>query len=222
MTLRSEDGGMADTISKKEPDERSSFVHGVCSQKSAGESVGRCFRRTTGVAAFLDQRNERVYKSFEREPLGKSRIFGYSLPSPNHTYGKPLGEHEVIKTVINPEHSSETPNTHRQYVRTHLDFSPGEQVDREYRWPEQVLHASAGFAFGFKPNWSSGSAAEAFDWKPHKPNFVSERWQAFHSATQAPIGKTKPMVPGFVAKLPTQIKPDPRCESAGECINPIT
>ena len=57
-------------------------THGIRTEKS--DSVSLCL-----IGDIQNERNEKIYLSNKREPLGKSRMDrGYILPNEKHVYGK--------------------------------------------------------------------------------------------------------------------------------------
>lgn len=52
-------------------------------------------------------------------------------------YGVPTANSEAAKNVLYPEggEKEERPEISKLYNRTHGNFGPGEQKDRDYEWP---------------------------------------------------------------------------------------
>jgi hypothetical protein len=128
------------------------IVHGKSTAKS--ESVAKCFRamRTEGVDALIRHREESIYKSNENEPLGKSRVRHFDIPSEQHAYGKPkdTGPRGKVFEIFSPAYDMIVPPKKR------LTFV----------WPPQV---NSKFMFGFKEKKSEDSSIhDALQWKTAK------------------------------------------------------
>lgn len=91
------------------------------------------------------ERQEDVYASSKKEPLGKSALRGHQIPEhlgQQQPFGhfidaKTLDAEPPSKTLLHPvDVAEEDPNGehHDKYVRTHGDYAPGEQRRRNYEW----------------------------------------------------------------------------------------
>lgn len=129
------------------PDE--TFRFGIKSSK--GETTKQAFEagQKFGIAAYRQMRNEAVYESNKKEPLGKTYIRGYDVRVPKKGFGLPSSETEDGKEVIFPRGVLPEKEAIRQrYVKTHGNFAPGEMFTREYNWPEEAKEEH--FRFGVK------------------------------------------------------------------------
>lgn len=137
--------------------------HGKVTKKS--ESINLCF------AHMGNERKERLYKSNIREPLGKAYTRGYTLPSVNHEYGvRRLTSKNNMKDILFPQEQ--------------------EQVFRkEITHEENTSFNTAPLADSARVGSDGHSVAEAFDWKVHVPEHVSDRWKAYHAATENVVGR---------------------------------
>lgn len=95
-----------------------------------------------GLADKFNEVKEGKYASAVREPLGKSYERGYNWPSqvaqngPGHAFGVPTKGIQDAKEVLYPLGGSleEKNETAQMYKRTHGNFAPGEQRQRDYDW----------------------------------------------------------------------------------------
>jgi EF-hand domain-containing family member B len=83
---------------------------------------------------------ESQYASHAKEPLGKAFERGYNWPQqaqdPNHKFGLPSTGLENAKDMIYPATGSHTDGQDviEMYKKTHGNFAPGEQKNRNYDW----------------------------------------------------------------------------------------
>lgn len=130
------------------------IVHGKSTIKS--ESVAKCFNsmKKVGVDEFIRNRNEQIYKSNKLEPLGKSQLRNYSIPLPDHSYGKKCarGVQETVNDVLHPSFDMiVTPKSKPSYV-----------------WPASV---DSQFAFGYKDKQMKSDRIEnALHWDVSSDN----------------------------------------------------
>ena len=143
-------------------------VHGISSKKS--ESVGRCFPRVTGFQSKLRDMDEEIYWSRKNEPLGRRKMTSNPLPPSTHVYGKVLPVDGSVSDAFKgvPE---ETEPDRQLYKHTHRDFDPGEQVDRNYKWPHGVDDT---FAFGLR-ELKSQPIDSCMKWEEHESSPIPER-----------------------------------------------
>ena len=168
--------------------------HGV--QGERGESVARAFLsgQKTGIQQYLDNFAERNYSGVKLEPLGRAVDRGYDIPE-GLTFGNPANPAGTMtaKEVIFPRVGldEETTGMHRLYVKTHKSFAPGEQVDREYSWPEGVNPDE--FTFGQVDAAASRTAKDALTWdRADAPSkVVLKRLEDFRSVSNDPLGERK-------------------------------
>jgi hypothetical protein len=120
-----------------------------------GEDVAQTFvaGQKFGVAEYLISRGESIYDSAKREPLGKSYVRGHKLPATTeapefHGFGKKAGPVQDGKEVLFPRGVlPESEGAHKNYVKTHGNFAPGEMFVRKYDWPKEVTD-NPHFRFG--------------------------------------------------------------------------
>lgn len=106
------------------------------------------------------ERQEEIYASAAREPLGRSMLRGHELPVGLATGAEPFGvEVGAVYKSKNPESkiliypvdmpAEDDPDgtIHARYVKTHGEFAPGEQRRRNYDWEAAGLDP-ADHAFG--------------------------------------------------------------------------
>jgi hypothetical protein len=142
------------------------MVHGISTKKS--ESVQKTFAamQRSQVMLALDEVAEQIYASNKTEPLGKSRIYGYALPSNDFVFGNRTdNKTEAIAETLFPSDMNTVESEHVRalYRKTHKDFDPGEQRVRGYRLPAAILKTSD-FKYGIPSQCTSGSVTECLRW----------------------------------------------------------
>jgi len=112
-----------------------------------GDSVAQTFSagHKTGIALYLNQVGERVYKSTKEEPLGQPFTRGHVLPEylndPEWVgFGRASeGNDNTAKDAIFPRGiKKDTKEIHEMYKKTHGNYFPGEAHVRHYNWPKMV------------------------------------------------------------------------------------
>lgn len=94
----------------------------------------------SGLADKFNDTLESKYDSVKREPLGKSFQRNYDWPEQTAngktTFGLPSKDCINAKELLYPQGgaSHETPEHAEMYKRTHANYHPGEQRQREYDW----------------------------------------------------------------------------------------
>lgn len=95
-----------------------------------------------GLAARFNDIKEAKYASNLREPLAKGFERNYNWPEgiaenkENFKFGVPTISSETTKQIMNPDKPLfNAPEVQQMYKKTHGNFAPGEQKDREYQWP---------------------------------------------------------------------------------------
>ena len=167
------------------------IVHGKSTIKS--ESVAKCFNsmKKVGVDEIIRNRNEQIYKSNKLEPLGKSQIRNYSIPLPDHLYGKKCirGVEGTVSDVLHPSFDMiVTPKSKPSYV-----------------WPASV---DSQFAFGFRDKQTNIDRIEnALKWDVGSDNPP-------RNSSRSRDGKP-PVQLGFAFGRPSRQGDD----SAGACIS---
>lgn len=167
------------------------IVHGKSTIKS--ESVAKCFNsmKKVGVDEIIRNRNEQIYKSNKLEPLGKSQIRNYSIPPPDHLYGKKCvrGVEGTVSDVFRPSFDMiVTPKSKPSYV-----------------WPASV---DSQFAFGFRDKQTNIDRIEnALKWDVRSDNPP-------RNSSRSRDGKP-PVQSSFVFGRPSRQGDD----SAGACIS---
>lgn len=91
------------------------------------------------IRHLINSRAEEVYASKKMEPLGRSIVRGHVLPEitkdSNFAFGKdPKTEDPDAKELIYPATNYDDSH-HKQYIRSHNAYHPGEQKSLEYNWP---------------------------------------------------------------------------------------
>ena len=94
----------------------------------------------TGLADKFNDTLESIYDTKKREPLGKSYCRNYNWPEAAEggktTFGLPTKDIINAKELIYPAGGAadEQPDFAAMYKRTHSNYYPGEQRNREYDW----------------------------------------------------------------------------------------
>lgn len=135
-------------------------THGRKTEKNA--SVATCFEsmRVEGFQRKINEIAESVYRSKRMEPLGKGRVWDFTLPERAHAYGKPQRSESSVVDVFAAESHADTRQVHDLYKKSHHDFYPGERVNRKYEWPPGVNDS---FAFGLRET-RTGSVSDSLKW----------------------------------------------------------
>lgn len=136
------------------------MTHGRRTEKNA--SVATCFEsmRVEGFQRKINDIAESIYRSKQREPLGKGRVWNFTLPEKTHAYGKSQPVESSVAHVFAAETHADTRKVHDLYKKSHHDFYPGEQVNRKYDWPPGVDNS---FAFGLRET-RTGSVSDSLKW----------------------------------------------------------
>jgi hypothetical protein len=129
------------------------FAYG--SKTPRGEDVAQTFKagQQFGVAEYLNSRGESIYESSKKEPLGKSYTRGHKLHASTaqpefEGFGKRCGPIQDGKEVIFPRGVLPVSEEHhKNYVKTHGNFAPGEMYVRKYDWPKAITD-NEHFRFG--------------------------------------------------------------------------
>jgi len=106
-----------------------------------------------GLADKFNEIKEGKYASQMKEPLGQGYKRGYNWPEPVQTndkfaFGVPTIGSENAKEILYPVggDKEEKQDIAKMYNKTHGNFGPGEQRNREYNW--SVDKASHRFGYG--------------------------------------------------------------------------
>lgn len=105
-----------------------------------------------GLAERFNDIKEGKYASMVKEPLGKGFERGYNWPDKTNDnkfkFGVPTVGSESAKDVLYPRggEKEEKSDIAKMYNKTHGNFAPGEQKQREYNWP--VDNSSHRFGYG--------------------------------------------------------------------------
>lgn len=108
----------------------------------------------TGIAGKFNEIKEAKYASNIREPLFKVYERGYQWPEivenkENFPFGVPTVSSDSVKEIVNPEKPLvNPPEVEQMYKKTHGNFAPGEQKNREYNWNIDTI--SHRFGYGEK------------------------------------------------------------------------
>jgi len=98
----------------------------------------------TSFEEFKMANAEEVYASTKREPLGKSYSRGHALPGacqdPSFQYGVGTSVSEPSKNLIYPEDTSEKEEAKDLYIRSHGNYQPGQQRNRNYNWTSSNIN----------------------------------------------------------------------------------
>ena len=171
-------------------------VHGAPSIQSG--SVERCFSnmRKEGLEKVLQEKAEQIYLSRQKEPLGRGRVRGYSLPPDGFRFGKRSAERECeMADLVNPVDQVEDENVRLMYIKTHNSYDPGEQVKRHYKWPSDF---SEYLAFGHRDKAKTNRIEDALKWEhgndPTK--IVTKRVDDFWKTYRDIVGKGRNLLQG--------------------------
>ena len=134
---RSSHYGIADDLKKMN---LSSNTYGVQSDRgngTAGELINH--KQLTALQRMNIEKAEKVYVGAAREPLGRSVDRGNKLPTKftedNAPFGRPGNPSmERAKDIIWPSVSEEQILGEEIYKRSHNNYAPGEQKNRNYKW----------------------------------------------------------------------------------------
>lgn len=153
-------------------------VHGKPTQRS--ESVAGCIsamRVGKSEAKIREFVESSVYRSRVTAPLGKSQRREFSLPPPQHSYGKALKNDGSISDAFAGSSDRENHIIHELYKKSHHAFYPGEQIDRKYNWPKAITH---NFEFGARDT-KSEPINLSLKWFSASQDQVSETTEAINS-----------------------------------------
>ncbi|CDW85169.1 UNKNOWN [Stylonychia lemnae] len=110
-----------------------------------------------GLAARFNDIKEQNYASQIREPLAKGYERGYQWPNQiqnkeNFNFGVPTLSSENAKDVLYPKRNAQLNNwmeddeAQQLYKKTHGNYNPGEQKERDYIWPVDKNKMRFGYA----------------------------------------------------------------------------
>jgi len=123
-----------------DPKDCEMLVHGVPTK--ASEHVDDCFafKNASGIKNFLHNFREEKYVRNIREPLGKGIKRNYAFPDvvgdDEFRFGvKSTVKNYNAKDLMFSSRLSEDEKTKMMYQKTHGHTDPGEQKDRNYKWP---------------------------------------------------------------------------------------
>mmetsp|Transcript_23843 Transcript_23843/g.28802 ORF Transcript_23843/g.28802 Transcript_23843/m.28802 type:complete len:451 (+) Transcript_23843:210-1562(+) len=186
---------------------------GIKTVPKVGENVESVIANypTSELMQWRLDRQEDVYASSKREPLGKSMLRGHKLPEAvggHASTDTPFGVHIDAKTLDRAPptkdllHPVDVPEQdpdgtfHASYVKTHGDYAPGEQRRRNYDWegckvdPEKQVFGiydpnpyREGVAKALNPEKEEGSTNAA--------KIVPKRLEDFKVTATDELGKTK-------------------------------
>ena len=172
-------------------------------------TVGEVMRtkEKSEMKEWAKEQAENIYDSSKREPLGRSMLRGHKLPdalaSGEAAFGDVVGaeelaKHPPAKPLIYPVDvaEAETEDVHRQYVRTHQDYAPGEQRTRGYDWEStQVDLKTTAFGFAEKNRIHNGVAKALNPSKdegaPLRPGLVMKSHEEQRLKESELLGETK-------------------------------
>lgn len=137
--------------------------YGIRSNK--GENVEQNFQsgQKLGIAEYVQSRGESIYKTVQCEPLGGSWVRGHVLPEATKRddfkgFGKALemDNFDAKETIFPRYMDPEADDDRARYKKTHGAFDPGEGVDRNYVWPDNIS-SNQHFRFGVTDQERVGS-----------------------------------------------------------------
>lgn len=90
----------------------------------------------TEMEEYVQARKEAVYRSTQREPLGRPMQRGHVLPpqtqAADFKFGVATDASEAAGRVVYPEPQAESEEARALYKRSHKSYEPGEQIRRDY------------------------------------------------------------------------------------------
>lgn len=118
----------------------------------------------TGLGARFNEIKEAKYASNVREPLAKAFERNYQWPETikegkdNHSFGVPTISSDSVKEIVSPAFPLfNAPDVEEMYKKTHGNFAPGEQKERDYYWP--VDKSAHRFGFGERTQINGAATA---------------------------------------------------------------
>ena len=179
--------------------------YGRKSTKSQEDDAGRVIKSypSSELMQWRLDRQEDVYHSHKREPLGKSMLRGHTIPNS-------LGAAVPFGSIINAKHrdrnplsrdliyppdaAAESERTRQLYVRSHGDYAPAEQRRRNYEWEKSGVDLDTK-VFGTKEhNPIVDGVAKALrpdlD-KSHRTTLVPKGIEDFKDVEDTALGKCK-------------------------------
>jgi len=173
------------------------------------EEVMKVSYRNGYLTEALSERQEAIYESKKREPLGKGFVRGHEVPAKlgdeGFRFGRSTGTpHQMLdqsgKDVIEPGIVAEDQLVHEQYVRSHQSFKAGEQLKRRYAWPEKI-HADHFFGFSSTVAAKDGAGVkqalggqdlDSIEADPFRTRIQQSSEQDLRAAFSSPLGKRRP------------------------------
>ena len=126
-----------------------------------------------GLSSKFNEIKENKYASNIREPLFKGFERGYQWPETienkeNHPFGYPNAKSDPIREIVNPTNPLvNPPEVTEMYKKTHGNFAPGEQKNRDYEWPlDKTTHR-----FGYGERAVPNGAATALHLERSDPQY---------------------------------------------------
>ncbi|CAG9310738.1 unnamed protein product [Blepharisma stoltei] len=151
-----------------------------------------------GLTEFANKLKEDKYASSKREPLGKSMLRNYQMPSavndPNFKFGVKTVNSESAYSVIFPNNEKNTENdeVRRLYYKSHGVTEAGEQIKRDYRWPVDKYEHRFGLP---DPKQLNGAAIslqpECYGSSHPKTVIVQKAVEDFRATTHEGLGRPR-------------------------------
>ena len=153
-----------------------------------------------GLADKFNEIKEGKYASNIREPLGQAFNRNYNWPQQTQhnqfAYGVPTIGSECTKDVLYPVggEKEERPDIAKMYNKTHGNFAPGEQRNREYQWTVDKTQHRFGYGEQRLLNGAAMSLHnERFESGFPKTIIVKKTVEDHKAVTQDQLGQTKNM-----------------------------
>lgn len=174
-----------------------------------GESAAELMANypTSELMQWRLDRQEDIYASTKREPLGKSFSRGHVLPAEFATkafgvQGEVAPTSSQVKDIVFPMDSAyttgadESRETHQMYVTSHGDYAPGEQRRRGYDWAASGIDpATATFGGLDKEQYQEGVAKALNPLKDQAnkaaAHIIDKRVEDFKSTYNDELGRVK-------------------------------
>lgn len=155
------------------------------------------------------ERQEDIYASVKREPLGKSYSRGHSLPGALASGAQPFGvEGEVkptssqVKDLVFPidgaahARGEDDGGAHEMYVKTHGNYAPGEQRRRGYDWGGSGIDPNTATFGGVDKSQYLDGVAKALNPLRDETNrasatIIDKRVEDFKSTNNDELGRVK-------------------------------
>jgi hypothetical protein len=183
------------------------------------------------LAEYETMRAEEIYRSHQREPLGKSYKRGHAMPAgvddPSFAHGVKSKIDESAKELIFPRDVPKDKAVEEQYKKSHGNFGAGEQRRRDYNWGAAGIDP-ASHRFGVVPK-RTGRSEVAMALKPDldedakaaRRKIVPKTVDDYRGVNTDQLGRIKNLGRGIPTNLPERFGHAPGSKDswdAGDCL----